>query len=278
MISGLKGGHSGSDINAGRANAIKLLARTLIELDDVNYKLSSLNGGSKRNAIPREAEAIIFIEPAFVSQAEKLVKSVEEKFINEFRTSDGSLKLQLRKVSSSANQVITEKLQKKIINTLLAIPHGVIAMSQDIPDLVETSTNLATVTLEKDILTVGTSQRSSIESAKDYIVKSVSSVFILADTEVESSDGYPGWKPNLNSKILNISKRVYNKLFKSEPEIKAIHAGLECGLLGDKIEGLDMISFGPTITGAHSPDEMVNVETVNKFYELLKGILKEIAA
>lgn len=278
MISGLKGCDSGSDINAGRANAIKLLARTLIELDDVNYKLSSLNGGSKRNAIPREAEAIIFIEPAFVSQAEKLVKSVEEKFINEFRTSDGSLKLQLRKVSSSANQVITEKLQKKIINTLLAIPHGVIAMSQDIPDLVETSTNLATVTLEKDILTVGTSQRSSIESAKDYIVKSVSSVFILADTEVESSDGYPGWKPNLNSKILNISKRVYNKLFKSEPEIKAIHAGLECGLLGDKIEGLDMISFGPTITGAHSPDEMVNVETVNKFYELLKGILKEIAA
>jgi dipeptidase D len=278
MITGLKGGHSGSDINLGKANAIKLLARTLKELETVDYKLCSLTGGSKRNAIPREAEALLFIKSTFVLQAEKLLKAFETQLVNEFKASDGGLKIQFKKMSSENNQVLTEKFKKKIVNTLLAIPHGVISMSQDIPDLVETSTNLATVTLENNLLTVGTSQRSSIESAKNYVVQSVDSVLELADAKVELTDGYPGWKPNMNSEILNISRKVYLDLFKAEPEVKAIHAGLECGLLGDKIEGLDMISFGPTITGAHSPDEMVNIETVDKFYELLKGILKEITA
>jgi dipeptidase D len=278
MITGLKGGHSGSDINTGRANAIKLLARTLIELDAVEYKLGSITGGSKRNAIPREADALIFIKTPVVSQAEKLVKAFEEKLISEFKTSDGGLKVEFKKIFSGAGKVITEEFRKKIINTLMAIPHGVISMSQDIPDLVETSTNLATVTFDKNILTIGTSQRSSVESAKDYIMQSVTSVLVLAEAKIKSADGYPGWKPNIDSEILDISKKVYLDLFKSEPEIKAIHAGLECGLLGDKIEGLDMISFGPTITGAHSPDEMVKIETVDKFYELLKGILKKIAA
>jgi dipeptidase D len=278
MISGLKGGHSGSEINAGRANAIKLLARTLIELDATEYKLGFLTGGSKRNAIPREADALIFIKTSLISQAEKLIKEFEAKLICEFKTSDGGLKVELKKLSSGTNKIITEEFRKKIINTLMAIPHGVISMSQDIPNLVETSTNLATVTFDKNILTIGTSQRSSIESAKDYIVQSVTSVLGLAEVKIISADGYPGWKPNINSEILNISKKVYLDLFKSEPEIKAIHAGLECGLLGDKIEGLDMISFGPTITGAHSPDEMVNIKTVDKFYELLKGILKKIAS
>jgi dipeptidase D len=277
MISGLKGGHSGLDINAGRANAIKLLARTLEELNAVFYKLGSISGGSKRNAIPREAEAIVLIKPSLIAQAEKLIKAIEGKLVNEFKKSDGGIKIEFKKTSSGISRVITEELKKKIIYTLLAIPHGVISMSQDIPGLVETSTNLATVTFEENILTIGTSQRSSIESAKAYIVQSVTSLFLLAGSKVEFADGYPGWKPNLNSGILEISRKVYKDLFKSTPEIKAIHAGLECGLLGDKIEGLDMISFGPTITGAHSPDEMVNIETVNKFYELLKGILKKIA-
>ncbi len=159
----------------------------------------------------------------------------------------------------------------------MAIPHGVIAMSQDIPGLVETSTNLATIVMNDSTLRIDTSQRSSIESAKRYIVNNVKAVFELAGAQVKNSDGYPGWKPNLDSKILKVSKEVYKNLFGKEPEIKAIHAGLETGLLGDKNPGLDMISFGPTITGAHSPDEKVNIETVEKFYELLKGILKRIA-
>ncbi len=163
------------------------------------------------------------------------------------------------------------------MNTLLALPHGVIAMSQDIPDLVETSTNLATVLTNDDVLRIDTSQRSSIESAKKYVVNNVKAVFDLAGAQVKTSDGYPGWKPNLDSEILKISKDVYKKLFNKEPEVKAIHAGLETGLLGDKNPGIDMISFGPTIVGAHSPDEKVNIETVGKFYELLKGILKQIA-
>jgi len=278
MIAGLKGGHSGSDINMNRGNAIKLLARSLKAIESIDYKLASLIGGSKRNAIPREAEAVLFVKSATVPQVENLLKSFEQKLVTEFKTSDGGLKIGFKKVTVDTKQVITEKFRIKVIETLLAIPHGVLAMSQDIPDLVETSTNLATVTFENNILTIGTSQRSSIESARDYVVQSVVSVLKLAGAEVESADGYPGWKPNMDSEILNISKKVYVKLFKSEPEVKAIHAGLECGLLGDKIKGLDMISFGPTITGAHSPDEMVNIETVDKFYELLKEILKEIAA
>ncbi|MDR3627284.1 MAG: aminoacyl-histidine dipeptidase [Ignavibacteriaceae bacterium] len=277
MITGLKGGHSGSDINMGKANAIKLLARTLKALEPVDYKLGSLTGGSKRNAIPREAEALLLIKSSSVLQAEKLVKAFEVELVNEFKASDGGLKVEFKKISSKTDQAVTDTFKKRIVNTLLGISHGVISMSQDIPDLVETSTNLATVTFENNQLTVGTSQRSSIESARDYVAQSVGSVLELANAKVELADGYPGWKPNMSSEILNISRKVYSDLFKAEPEVKAIHAGLECGLLGDKIEGLDMISFGPTITGAHSPDEMVNIETVDKFYDLLKGILKKIA-
>ena len=150
-------------------------------------------------------------------------------------------------------------------------------MSPDIEGLVETSTNLATVKILGDKLVIGTSQRSSIDSAKDYIASSVASILKLAGAEVELGDGYPGWKPNLDSELLKISKDVFKKLFNTEPEIKAIHAGLECGILESKNPGMDMISFGPTIMGAHSPDEKIKIETVEKFYDLLKGILKRLS-
>ncbi len=277
LIAGLKGGHSGLDINTGRANAIKLLARTLRELEKTNYKLASISGGSKRNAIPREAEAVIFIKPSSVSAAEKIINDFEVKLANEFKVSDSGLKIEFKKTASSSKEVFTNILREKIIDTILALPHGVITMSHDIPDLVETSTNVATISIENKNLSIGTSQRSSVDSAKKYIANSVSSVFKLAKAKIENGDGYPGWKPNMDSEILKISKKVFKDLFKKEPEIKAIHAGLECGILGDKNPGLDMISFGPTIMGAHSPSEKVNIETVEKFYKLLKGILKHIA-
>jgi dipeptidase D len=159
----------------------------------------------------------------------------------------------------------------------MALPHGVIAMSADIPGLVETSTNLATVKVDGDKLVIGTSQRSSISSAKHFIAGSVASVFNLAGFEFKHSDGYPGWKPNMNSELLGISIKVFKDLFTKEPEIKAIHAGLECGILESKNPGMDMISFGPTIENAHSPDEKIEIETVERFYDLLKGILKELA-
>ena len=275
-VTGLKGGHSGLDIHTGRGNAIKLLARTLYSFD-FKYYLSKIEGGSKRNAIPREAEAFLCLHPVDEQKLTAIVAKVNEDFKNEFNTADGNVLVRVAPTQCSCQKVYASQFTEKFIKMLLALPHGVLQMSQDIEGLVETSTNLATIVVETDKIVVGSSQRSSIESAKRYAANSVKSVFELAGAEVKTGDGYPGWKPNLDSPILHFAKDVYKKLYGKEPEIKAIHAGLECGILGDKEPGLDMISFGPTITGAHSPDEKVNIETVDKFYTLLKGILKEIA-
>jgi dipeptidase D len=277
MATGLKGGHSGLDINQGRANGIKILTRALAHIGKFDYRIAKLDGGSLRNAIPREAEAIIFLKDSDVEDVEKIIKDVEKTLTNEFKTSDSGVKINLTKVDQHFPKVFTRKISDKIVNTLFALPHGIIMISQDIPDLVETSTNLATIKTENDKVVIGTSQRSSVESAKKYIAQSVRSIFSLAEADIEKTDGYPGWKPNMDSNILKTSKNVFKKLFNKEPEIKAIHAGLECGILEGKNPGLDMVSFGPTIMGAHSPDERVNIETVGKFYSLLKGILKELA-
>ncbi len=277
LVTGLKGGHSGLDIQAGRGNAIKILARALNQLNEVGYSLATLDGGSLRNAIPREAEAIIFLTADGATNAEKLIEELQEKVFNEFKTPDRGVKIELKKSGLTADVVYTSALKNRIVDTLLALPHGVIAMSADLEGLVETSTNLATVKVIDDNIRIGTSQRSSIESAKDFISENVAAIFRLAGSDVKAGDGYPGWKPNMDSEILKISKNAFRKLFNKEAEIKAIHAGLECGILEGKNPGLDMISFGPTIQGAHSPDEKINIETVEKFYLLLKGILKEIA-
>ncbi len=276
-VTGLKGGHSGLDIAAGRGNAIKILARTLKALNEVDFRIAKMEGGSKRNAIPREAETTILLEPADESKVNEIIKAFETKVQNEYKTADGGVRIEFKKAEGSFPQVFTSEFTSKLINTLMALPHGVIAMSQDIPDLVETSTNLATVTMNEGNLVLGTSQRSSVDSAMNYIANSVASIFTLAGIPVKMGDGYPGWKPDLDSKALKLSKEVFMDLFNKEPEIKAIHAGLECGILGDKNPGLDMVSFGPTIQGAHSPDERVNIETVERFYELVKGILKKVA-
>ncbi len=277
MISGLKGGHSGLDINQSRANAIKLLGRTLNKLSKIDYCIGSLSGGSLRNAIPREAEAMLMIKNGQEAEVKKIMGDFEKDLLNEFKNSDSGLKLILKKTAAAPDFVFTPRFQNKIINLLLVLPHGVISMSQDIPDLVETSTNLATVSTTNGKLKISTSQRSSIDSAKAYIALGVKAALLLAGGKVSETDGYPGWKPDMDSAILKTSKEVFKSLFHKEPEIKAIHAGLECGILGSKNPGLDMISFGPTIQGAHSPDEKVNIDTVGKFYELLKGILKRIA-
>ncbi|MFO7444985.1 MAG: aminoacyl-histidine dipeptidase, partial [Ignavibacteriaceae bacterium] len=271
MVTGLKGGHSGLDITTGRGNGIKILARALKSLEKLNYFLTKIDGGSKRNAIPREAEAIVLIKSSDWKQALDVLNEFQEKVQNEFKTSDSGLKIEFKKADKTPSKVFTKSFTTRIINTLLALPHGVISMSQDIPGLVETSTNVATINTGDDAVIIGTSQRSSIDSAKRYIAQSVEATFKLADAEVKTGDGYPGWKPDMDSNILKTSKKAFKNLFNKEPEIKAIHAGLECGILGDKNPGIDMISFGPTITGAHSPDERVNIETVEKFYNLLKA-------
>lgn len=277
LVTGLKGGHSGLDINSGKANAIKILARTLREINKINFFISKIEGGSKRNAIPREAESIIFLNPLDEQKVISLINEIEPIFRNEFNSTDNGLKIEFKKSNSKFENVLSKSSADKIINLLLALPHGVITMSQDIPDLVETSTNLATISTSRNSIQIATSQRSSIESAKKYIAESVTAVFNLANANVKSGDGYPGWKPNMDSHLLKLAKKIYKDIFNKEPEVKAIHAGLECGILGNKVPGLDMISFGPTILGAHSPDEKVNIESVDKFYKLLKSFLKSLA-
>lgn len=279
-VSGLKGGHSGINISDGRANAIKIIGLLLSMLGKYDYQLAFINGGSKRNAIPREAEAVIFLSAENDSSVRELINEFTIETVLEFRLRDDNIKINFERDDAIAKiypKVYSKKFSTNVINTILGIPHGVMAMNAHITELVETSTNLATVLVEGDKLKIGTSQRSSIESAKKNIAKSVKAVFDLAGAEVTVGDGYPGWQPDMDSKLLKTSKKVFKGLFTKEPELKAVHAGLECGILGDKYPGLQMVSFGPTIEGAHSPDEKVKIADVDKFYRLLKNILTEIA-
>ncbi len=277
LIGGLKGGHSGIDINTGRANAIKLMARLLSRFS-FEFQISDFIGGSKRNAIPREAEVSIFFDKKNEQTAKNEIELFIADYLKEYKKNDGGLKIELNPAGLNADPVYSDAFTRKIVNTILSMQHGVAAMSPDIEGLVETSTNLATVTKEGEFLRIGTSQRSSIESAKHFVTSSVKAVFELAGAfEIVIGDGYPGWQPDMDSAILKISKSIYKEMYKNEPEVKAIHAGLDCGILGGKYPGLDMIAFGPTIQGAHSPDEKVHINDVNKFYELLKGILSELA-
>lgn len=285
-VGGLLGGHSGMDINLRRGNAIKMLARTLATLRKAEVLICTIEGGSKRNAIPREAEAVIAIKADKIDAAVSVVGEMESVLREEYKTAEGALSVTLtasdtdvlKDDNTTAGKVraFTGGFASFIVDVLLALPHGTIAMSPDIEGLVETSTNLATVVMDGGKIIVGTSQRSSVESSKKYIASSVAAVFRLAGAEIMVTDGYPGWKPDMNSRVLKIAKDVYVKNFGAEPDVKAIHAGLECGILGDKYPGMDMMSFGPSIFGAHTPDEKVEIKTVDKFYSLLKSILTEL--
>lgn len=276
MVTGLKGGHSGLDAHQQRGNAIRLLAQLLNRLD-FPYQVARIAGGSLRNAIPREAEVVVMVKPDDVKKLKKIVREFIKDSLTEFKTTDAGLTVKVKKIKDKVTKVIKTDLSDTLVQTLLALPHGVMSMSPDIPELVETSTNLATLKMSAKQIVVGTSQRSSIESAKNNIAAMVEAVFNLGNAKVSVGDGYPGWQPNMDSNLLKVSKKVYKKMYKVEPEIKAIHAGLETGLLGSKYPGIDMISFGPTIEGAHSPDEKVNIKAVDKFYTLLKGFLKELS-
>lgn len=275
-VTGLKGGHSGLDIHLGRGNAIKILSRLLWNLQNqFNIRLSKIEGGSKRNAIPREAFAEIIVDKSKADELEGFVNYYNGMVKSENSTVEPNLKVDFERLSSLPEFVINKSTQMNLLNALYALPHGVIKMSVDLPDLVETSTNLATITFGDQIV-VGTSQRSSVESEKEDIVAMNRCVFLLANAEVKHGEGYPGWKPDVNSEILKVMKEVYKNKFGKEPEVKAIHAGLECGIIKEKYPSMDMISFGPTIMGAHSPDEKVQISTVQKFYDLLIEVLKNI--
>jgi dipeptidase D len=277
-VAGLKGGHSGLEIHSGLGNAIKLLNRLLWNSRKLfNIKLAQIEGGNKHNAIPRETFAVVVVgkdkEEAFL----KYVQSYNNIVKEELATNEPNLNVSFEKFETPKN-VIDDKSFMRMACALYACPHGVITMSPDIPGLVETSTNLATIKTEENSIQILTSQRSSVASEIQDVADMVASVFYLAEAEVAQGDGYPGWKPNVKSEILQVMKNVHQQMFGKEPEIKAIHAGLECGIIGEKYPQMDMISFGPTMFGVHSPDEKLNISSVQPFYELLVGVLKNIPA
>jgi dipeptidase D len=276
MVSGLAGGHSGDDINKNKANANKLLNRFLWKYqDEFSIKLNGFDGGNLRNAIAREAFAVVLIPQDKKAAFEKEIPAFEKILKSEYHVSEPNLKFSAQ-TTGLPEWVMDKESQIILLDTIYAMPHGVIAMSQDIDDFVETSTNLASVKFFDEEIEITTSQRSSIESKKEDIVNMVKSIFGLAGASAESSDGYPGWTPNPNSEVVAITEKVYKKLFNQTPEVLAIHAGLECGLIGDKYPGMDMISFGPTIKGAHSPDERIEIDSVKKFWDLTLEVLKNI--
>ncbi len=275
-VSGLKGGHSGDDINKNLANANKLLNRILWHgTDKFDIALYDFQGGNLRNAIAREATAVVFVPNENKSAFTKFIKEMEKDFKKEYQVSEPNLSVKSAVAEIQPDVVIDAMSQLSLLNALYACPHGVIAMSQTIPNFVETSTNLASVKRKEGYFLIQTSQRSSIDSSKKDVATMVESVFNLAGADVEHTDGYPGWTPNPDSAICAIAEKVYEKRFGHAPKVKAIHAGLECGLVGDKIPGMDMISFGPTLRGVHSPDERIEIKTVQMFWDLLCDILAE---
>ncbi len=275
-ISGLSGGHSGDDINKGLGNSNKILNRILYKGQEAcGLRISEIDGGNLRNAIPREAKAIIVVPTKYTDIFKKLFETTTTEIKNELSSTERNLKIVLKE-SPRPSKLIDVSTQSNLLNALYVCPHGVIAMSADMPGLVETSTNLASIKMDNKEIVVTTSQRSSIESAKDDIVKWVDIVFRMAGAKTSHGDGYPGWKPNVNSPIMEITKEAYRRLFDEEAQVLAIHAGLECGLIGEKYPGMDMISFGPTLRGVHSPDERLKIDTVERFWTLTLEVLKNI--
>ncbi|MGD0581530.1 MAG: aminoacyl-histidine dipeptidase [Bacteroidales bacterium] len=275
-LKGLKGGHSGVDIALGRANSNKLLYRFLMQAEaDFGIRISETSGGDLRNAIPRESNAVILVPEIKASEFESFVKSYEKMYRAEFSDTEPDLSLNAGKVAVPA-RVMKEGDQYRIIRAVFICPNGVQRMSQAMKGLVETSNNLAIVNCRDGKFEAHSLTRSSVDSAKEATAWKIAAVFHLIDAKVVMEGSYPGWKPNMSSPILKTMSGVYSAMFGKVPEFKAIHAGLECGLVSGVYPHMDMISFGPTIRFPHSPDEKVYIPSVAKFYDFLCGTLKQV--
>jgi dipeptidase D len=279
MVTGLRGGHSGSEIHEGRGNANQILVRTLLEFanEGIEYSLHEMSGGSKRNAIPREAFAKISITPREKEKIKKLLKKILTDIKFELRGIDEKVSIELKEDKPSKFQPFTEKSRDTILRFLSSMPHGVLALDREIPGLVETSTNFAIIESEEKIVRAITSQRSSVWSKLGYTSQVVRNIGLVAGAKAKSSATYHGWTPNLSSPLLLQAKKTYKRLTGKEAGEKAIHAGLECGILGERYPGMDMISLGPDIRNAHSPDEMVSISSVDRTYKFLKEFLKDLS-
>jgi dipeptidase D len=273
-VKGLKGGHSGLDIHLGRGNANKIISRIMWQAHkDLQMQISSIDGGSLRNAIPREASALIVVPMENKDNFEKLVAELNKTIKNELKNTEPNLTISLLETQVPEN-VIDSLVTSKMLAGVYGCPNGVIRMTDDMPGVVETSTNLAIIKSDGEKIEIHTLQRSAVDSAKEDLCNMIRSIFELAGADVVHSGSYPGWKPNMRSPILNTMKKVYHTKYGKTPHVKVIHAGLECGIIGGVFPNLDMISFGPTIRNPHSPDEMVNIETVGLFWGYLTETLK----
>jgi dipeptidase D len=275
-VAGLKGGHSGLEIHVGRGNAVKILNRAIWNYAQENkIRLAEINGGNKHNAIPREAFAVVLVPKNDEKKFKKFVAKYNETVKAEYVAVEPDLFVSAEK-HSTPEKVMDEKTQKHLINALYAIPHGVIKMSNDIPGLVETSTNLAVVETVGKNINIVTSQRSPVASENVDITNMVTAVLKLAGAEISYGDGYPGWAPDIHSDILKVFKSTFTQMYGKEPEVTAIHAGLECGIIKEKYPDMDMISFGPTMKDVHSPAEKLQISTVPEFFNQLTTVLKNI--
>lgn len=276
---GMKGGHSGIDISLEKSNAIKVLSRVFKNIldTDIDIRVADIKGGSAHNAIPRDAEATVLLKEDDYEKISASVKESEKILKLEFADTDPDLKLEIEQEDSPAmGKTQTLETLRKVLDFVAAVPHGVSAMSTAIENLVETSNNLANISVEDGDLKILTSQRSSVVSRLNALTDGIEAVARLAGGKADSGDGYPPWQPNMDSPLLAKSIKLYEKMFDKKPVVEIIHAGLECGIIGDKNPGMDMISIGPTLKYPHSPDEKIHVGTIGKVLDFMIGLFKEI--
>ena len=269
------GGHSGDDINKGRANAVQLLGRFLYGVSDLDWQLVSIDGGNKRNAIAREAQAVIAAEPDTLDIINERLEEFAEGVAEEYGAIETELKVGYDEYEGERREAVDEMTAWNLVAALCASPHGVLAMSQEIENFVETSTNLASVKMtEPGVIRIGSSQRSCVTAARRAAAAKMEACFVLAGAIVKHEGEYPGWAPAAESPIRDACVASYKKLFGVEPKVKAIHAGLECGLFTEKFPGLDMVSFGPTLRGVHAPGERLDLGSLDKFVALLVDVIQ----
>lgn len=275
-IDKLHGGHSGDEIHFGYGNAIKFLNRIIYNLNKlIDLRLARFEGGSLRNAIPKDAKAIITFESNNFENFKKLFEQYKNEIFQEYSVIEPDMIIEYMQIETPKH-LIDRQTHQLLLWSIYSAPHGVYAWDKEIEGLVQTSTNLATIKMNGNSITIGTSQRSSIDSQKFDIANKVRTTFELAGAKVTHGKPYPGWKPNTKSEILDITVNSYKKLFNEQPKVRAIHAGLECGLFLEKYPHLDIISFGPTIKGAHTPFEKLDIKSTQKFWDLLVDVLKTI--
>jgi dipeptidase D len=265
------------EINKERGNANKLMGRFLLDVNDtMDFYVYSVNGGAKDNAIPREFVAKIMMKNKDIDEMEEKIKRWNEIFQKEYRVQDANINITISKISEDVKKVFSKKTTSKMVTLLNLIPNGVLGMSSEIDNLVETSSNLGVVTTHENYVEFDSATRSSVESKKQQVHQTAKLVAEMVGAEIITSAPYPAWQYQPESNIREIFKKVYTNKFGKEPEIAAIHAGLECGLLSEKLKDVDMISFGPNMFDVHTPDEHISISSVNRMWEFLKEVLKQL--